>query len=67
MTGEPAISSQYSATFGVSWELDLFGRLRSALRVGFALRPIGGHRGIGTLILRYQRAATQRRREREGQ
>jgi len=29
MTGEPAISSQYSATFGVSWELDLFGRLRS--------------------------------------
>jgi len=29
MSGEPAISSQYSATFGVSWELDLFGRLRS--------------------------------------
>ena len=29
MTGEPAINSQYSATFGVSWELDLFGRLRS--------------------------------------
>ncbi|MDL2172561.1 AdeC/AdeK/OprM family multidrug efflux complex outer membrane factor [Stutzerimonas stutzeri] len=29
MTGEPGISSQYSATFGVSWELDLFGRLRS--------------------------------------
>lgn len=29
MTGEPAISSQYSATFGVSWELDMFGRLRS--------------------------------------
>nr|WP_272890392.1 AdeC/AdeK/OprM family multidrug efflux complex outer membrane factor [Stutzerimonas stutzeri] len=29
MTGEPTISSQYSATFGVSWELDLFGRLRS--------------------------------------
>ncbi|WP_017245415.1 AdeC/AdeK/OprM family multidrug efflux complex outer membrane factor [Stutzerimonas stutzeri] len=29
MTGEPAITSQYSATFGVSWELDLFGRLRS--------------------------------------
>lgn len=28
MSGEPAISSQYSATFGVSWELDLFGRLR---------------------------------------
>jgi len=28
-SGEPAISSQYSATFGVSWELDLFGRLRS--------------------------------------
>lgn len=29
MSGEPTISSQYSATFGVSWELDLFGRLRS--------------------------------------
>ena len=29
MSGEPAISSQYSATFGVSRELDLFGRLRS--------------------------------------
>ncbi len=29
MSGEPGISSQYSATFGVSWELDLFGRLRS--------------------------------------
>ena len=29
MSGEPAISSQYSATFGVAWELDLFGRLRS--------------------------------------
>lgn len=29
MSGEPSISSQYSATFGVSWELDLFGRLRS--------------------------------------
>jgi len=29
MSGEPTISSQYSATLGVSWELDLFGRLRS--------------------------------------
>ena len=29
MSGEPPISSQYSATLGVSWELDLFGRLRS--------------------------------------
>ncbi len=29
MSGEPTVSSQYSATFGVSWELDLFGRLRS--------------------------------------
>ena len=28
-SGDPSISSQYSATFGVSWELDLFGRLRS--------------------------------------
>jgi len=28
-TGRSAISSQYSATFGVSWELDLFGRLGS--------------------------------------
>ena len=28
-TGEGAISSQYSATLGVSWELDLFGRLGS--------------------------------------
>src|SRR5690606_936601 len=27
--GQSGISSQYSATFGVSWELDLFGRLRS--------------------------------------
>lgn len=30
MSGEPAISSQYSATFGVSWELDLFGRACAA-------------------------------------
>ncbi len=29
MSGGDEISSQYSATFGVSWELDLFGRLRS--------------------------------------
>ena len=28
-SGEPSISSQYSATLGASWELDLFGRLRS--------------------------------------
>ncbi|KJH79468.1 AdeC/AdeK/OprM family multidrug efflux complex outer membrane factor [Stutzerimonas stutzeri] len=28
-TGQSAISSQYSATLGVSWELDLFGRLGS--------------------------------------
>ncbi len=28
-TGESTISSQYSATLGVSWELDLFGRLGS--------------------------------------
>ncbi|AMR68374.1 AdeC/AdeK/OprM family multidrug efflux complex outer membrane factor [Aquipseudomonas alcaligenes] len=28
-SGEPSISSQYSATVGASWELDLFGRLRS--------------------------------------
>ncbi|WP_421683356.1 efflux transporter outer membrane subunit [Stutzerimonas urumqiensis] len=28
-TGEPMIGSQYSATLGVSWELDLFGRLDS--------------------------------------
>lgn len=28
-TGEATVSGQYSATFGVSWELDLFGRLRS--------------------------------------
>jgi len=28
-TGQSGISSQYSATFGVSWELDLFGRLDS--------------------------------------
>lgn len=27
--GQSGISSQYSATLGVSWELDLFGRLRS--------------------------------------
>ena len=27
--GEHRISSQYSATLGVSWELDLFGRIRS--------------------------------------
>lgn len=28
-SGDPSISSQYSATVGASWELDLFGRLRS--------------------------------------
>ncbi|WP_278959588.1 AdeC/AdeK/OprM family multidrug efflux complex outer membrane factor [Aquipseudomonas alcaligenes] len=28
-SGDPSISSQYSATLGASWELDLFGRLRS--------------------------------------
>lgn len=28
-SGEPSISSQYSATVGASWELDLFGRLRN--------------------------------------
>jgi len=28
-TGRSGISSQYSATLGVSWEVDLFGRLRS--------------------------------------
>ncbi|TBU89797.1 AdeC/AdeK/OprM family multidrug efflux complex outer membrane factor [Stutzerimonas kirkiae] len=28
-TGDSAIGSQYSATLGVSWEIDLFGRLRS--------------------------------------
>lgn len=28
-TGDSVINSQYSATFGVSWELDLFGRLDS--------------------------------------
>lgn len=28
-SGESAISSQYSATLGVAWEADLFGRLRS--------------------------------------
>ncbi|WP_027896909.1 AdeC/AdeK/OprM family multidrug efflux complex outer membrane factor [Zestomonas thermotolerans] len=28
-TGESTISSQYSAVIGTSWELDLFGRLRS--------------------------------------
>ncbi|CAD5110517.1 AdeC/AdeK/OprM family multidrug efflux complex outer membrane factor [Zestomonas carbonaria] len=28
-TGDSTISSQYSATIGTSWELDLFGRLRS--------------------------------------
>ncbi len=28
-TGDSVISSQYSATLGVSWELDLFGRLSS--------------------------------------
>ncbi|QLF94020.1 AdeC/AdeK/OprM family multidrug efflux complex outer membrane factor [Pseudomonas sp. ABC1] len=28
-TGDSAIGSQYTATLGVSWEVDLFGRLRS--------------------------------------
>lgn len=29
ITGEPRTAGQYSATLGVSWEADLFGRLRS--------------------------------------
>jgi multidrug efflux system outer membrane protein len=28
-SGEPTISRQYSASLGVSWEIDLFGRIRS--------------------------------------
>ena len=28
-TGEPVISRQYSASLGVSWEIDLFGRIKS--------------------------------------
>ena len=28
-SGEPTISRQYTAALGVSWEIDLFGRIKS--------------------------------------